>query len=554
MSYKYGITGFVELSRDTAKKYSYFDNFYWLKEYAVLLYTWPYETTNIIKHNHAAFVNVKAPNKKEPTLCYELAFPRYRKTLDEIKFYKDSEIIQILLDLLSGLTFLHKKSIMHRDLKPANIMVNDAGQAIIIDFSHSHRIRTKAFTLDKDVATISHRPPEIFAYARGEIGEYDEKIDMWSIGIILFEMVTGLKSYETIASGTDTCIEVTWLDELYMSKIKNYYDKRKTPFLYNKIYWKWITDMLVDNPKKRISAADMFSIVRKFAIDNNIPFIMPSNGAKNMSHVKGRKNTTQKNEDAADKKILHEQCMSYLSTYRETCGFKFVLSKMEKLIDWFINVGCVTKTNYVTYTLALAVIIDITIYDNLLMMPDISEIDISIARRDLELAIMDIIQKFDKELFLYGTFEFSEDVNVVNEKIDDEKNNEHEKCNDEKNNEHEKCNDEKNNEHEELKIGMCISEYESDVPVIYDTECEIINCLSSVDITDNYCSENEYSNIEVTKSESKFIEKQKNNVSNIIINDISEYKTPVDDISEYDAGESDGNELDSDSDGDELDD
>ncbi|XP_035908888.1 stress-activated protein kinase JNK-like isoform X2 [Anopheles stephensi] len=106
----------------------------------------------------------------------------------------DHERISFLVyQMLCGIKYLHAAGIIHRDLKPSNIVVCKNCSLKILDFGLARSIDT-SFTMTQYVVTRHYRAPEIILNM-----EYDTKVDIWSIGCIMAELITG----RVLFPGTD---------------------------------------------------------------------------------------------------------------------------------------------------------------------------------------------------------------------------------------------------------------------------------------------------------------------------------------------------------------
>jgi len=104
---------------------------------------------------------------------------------DRAKFYA--------AEIISGMEYLHAHGVIYRDLKPENLLLSHKGHIIMTDFGlskeglHAEDSRTATFC-----GTPEYLAPEII---RGE--DYTKSIDWWSVGTLIYEMLTGLPPFYT---------------------------------------------------------------------------------------------------------------------------------------------------------------------------------------------------------------------------------------------------------------------------------------------------------------------------------------------------------------------
>ncbi|UCF79050.1 MAG: protein kinase, partial [Candidatus Eiseniibacteriota bacterium] len=102
------------------------------------------------------------------------------------------EAINITMQVAAGLQDAHEKGIVHRDIKSGNIMVTTKGQVKIMDFGVAKLTKETTVTeIGTTVGTAAYMSPE---QTRGD--EVDHRTDIWSLGVIIYEMATGRKPFQ----------------------------------------------------------------------------------------------------------------------------------------------------------------------------------------------------------------------------------------------------------------------------------------------------------------------------------------------------------------------
>jgi serine/threonine protein kinase len=107
---------------------------------------------------------------------------------------EEKYVAVIIREVLVGLNYLHKSSIIHRDIKAANILISAMGKVMICDFGVSALLATVSSKRNTLTGTPYWMAPEVVQ----AVPAYDTKADIWSLGIMIYEMVKGAPPHSNL--------------------------------------------------------------------------------------------------------------------------------------------------------------------------------------------------------------------------------------------------------------------------------------------------------------------------------------------------------------------
>ncbi len=102
------------------------------------------------------------------------------------------DALDVARQVADGLDAAHEKGVFHRDIKPANIMVDAKGRATIMDFGLARLTEASRLTkTDAAMGTVAYMSPE-----QGQGMDVDGRTDIWALGCVLYEMVSGQRPFQ----------------------------------------------------------------------------------------------------------------------------------------------------------------------------------------------------------------------------------------------------------------------------------------------------------------------------------------------------------------------
>lgn len=150
------------------------------------------EVSIMRKVRHKNVVQFIGACTRKPNLCIVVEYMPGGSVYDymrKVGALKLSTVMKVAVEICRGMDYLHKRKIAHRDLKAANLLMDETGIVKIADFGVA-RVMDTAGVMTAETGTYRWMAPEVIEHK-----PYGEKADVFSFGIVLWELLTGRVPY-----------------------------------------------------------------------------------------------------------------------------------------------------------------------------------------------------------------------------------------------------------------------------------------------------------------------------------------------------------------------
>lgn len=230
-----------------------------------------------------------------------------KEYIDQQHILTWKEAVHFTVQILRALQHAHEKGIIHRDIKPQNIMMLEDGTIKVADFGIARMANSETRTMtDKAIGSVHYISPE---QASG--GRTDEKSDIYSLGVMLYEMLTGKLPFES-----DNAVSVA----IMQMQTKPRKPRELNPDIPEGLEDITLRAMQKEPSSRYVSASAMLADINAFKQNPSIHFAYkyfvddsPTKYYDAVQKVKGEPETEKQPEAAPAKKAEQKKNKSYIS-------------------------------------------------------------------------------------------------------------------------------------------------------------------------------------------------------------------------------------------------
>ncbi|KAF7144004.1 hypothetical protein RHSIM_Rhsim05G0052200 [Rhododendron simsii] len=146
------------------------------------------------KVRHRNVVQFIGACTQSPSLCIVTEFMSGGSVYDYLHkrkgTFKIPSLLRVAIDISKGMDFLHQNNIIHRDLKAANLLMDEHDVVKVADFGVA-RVKAQSGVMTAETGTYRWMAPEVIEHR-----SYDHKADIYSFGIVMWELLTGKIPYD----------------------------------------------------------------------------------------------------------------------------------------------------------------------------------------------------------------------------------------------------------------------------------------------------------------------------------------------------------------------